>query len=104
MLSPGGGAGNKAAAVQKIKTAADVIVLAMNAFEVGSKEQQALMRAAQALSGIVGKSTGTNMVPADITAMAQAAQKGPPSGAPPPGVMPGGPPPGAGAEPPPMAA
>lgn len=103
MLSPGGGAGNKAAAVQQVKAVLPAIIMAMMAFEAGSKEQQALMRAASALNPLFGKAEGQNMVPAGLATMAQAGKGGPLSTAPPPGIAPDAKPP-AGMEPggPPM--
>jgi hypothetical protein len=87
MLSPGGGAGNKAAAVQQVKAATPALLIAMMAFEPGSKEFQALNRALSALGPVFGKAEGSNMVPAGIAAMAQASKKGPLSAAPPPGLQ-----------------
>ncbi len=98
MLSPGGGDGNKAAAMQQVKIAIKPLLLASMAFEPGSKEQQALLRAVAALNPIFGKAEGTDMVPAGLAAMAQANKKGPLSAAPPPGSAPGGPPAGGGME------
>jgi hypothetical protein len=95
-LSPGDGAGRKSAAVQQVKTALPALLLASMAFEPGSKEQQALIRAVSALNPIFGKAEPQNMVPAGIASMANAAAKGP-QGAPPPGIPPSTtPPPGIG--------
>ena len=94
MLSPGGGAGNKAAAVQTVKALLPGLLHASMAFEAGSKEQQALIRAVSALNPIFGKAEGTNMVPAGLATLAQNARKGPLSAAPPPGLMPTDKPPG----------
>ena len=100
MLSPGGGAGNKAAAVQQVKAVMPAIMMAMMAFEAGSKEQQALNRALSALGPIFGKAEGTNLVPAALATMAQANKAGPLSAAPPPGLVSNNsPPPGMGAPP-----
>jgi hypothetical protein len=100
MLSPGGGAGNKAAAVQQVKAVMPAIMMAMMAFEAGSKEQQALNRALSALGPIFGKAEGTNLVPAALSTMAQAQKQGPLSAAPPPGLVSNNsPPPGMGAPP-----
>jgi hypothetical protein len=105
MMSPGAGAGNKAAAVQQIKTVLPALLLASMAFEAGSKEQQAVLRAISSLNPIFGKAEGANMVPAGLATMAQATKQGPLSAAPPPGLAsnptppPGmGLPPGAGPE------
>lgn len=86
MLSPGGGAGNQAAAVQSIKAVLPAILKASMAFPAGSKEQQAILRAVQALNPIFGKAEGSNMVPAGLAAMAMQAKQGPLSAAPPPGL------------------
>lgn len=100
MMSPGGGAGNQAAAVQKIKTAIDALVIAMAAFPAGSKEMQAVMRSVSALQPLFGKATGQNMVPAGIAAMGRDAASGKPPIMPPsPGAM-GAPPPPANIPPP----
>ncbi len=89
MMSPGGGAGNKAAAVQQVKAVLPALLMASMAFEAGSKEQQALLRSVSALNPIFGKAEGANMVPAGLATMAQAAkQGGPMSAAPPPGLKP----------------
>ena len=86
MLSPGAGAGNKAAAMQAVKPAIEILLKAAMAFEGGSKEQQALLRAVQSLNPMFGKAEGQNMVPAGLQAMAQASKQGPMSAAPPPGL------------------
>ena len=88
MLSPGGGGGNKAAAVQIVKALLPGLLHASMAFEAGSKEQQALIRAVSALNPIFGKAEGANMVPAGLATLAQTARKGPLSAAPPPGLIP----------------
>jgi hypothetical protein len=99
-LSPGDGAGRKAAALQQVKGALPALLLASMAFEPGSKEQQALIRAVSALNPIFGKAEPANMVPAALQGMAQAAAKGPMSAAPPPGIPPSPTPPrGMGAPP-----
>lgn len=101
MMSPGGGAGNKAAAIQSIKAVLPAILKASMAFESGSKEQQAVLRAVASLNPIFGKAEGDNMVPAGLAAMAMQAKQGPLSSAPPPGLVANNsPPPGmGGAEP-----
>jgi hypothetical protein len=105
MLSPGGGAGNKAAAIQSVKAVMPAILMASMAFEAGSKEQQAILRAVSALNPIFGKAEGANMVPAGLATMAQAAKQGPLSAAPPPGLTSNpSPPPGMGAGPEPAGA
>jgi hypothetical protein len=97
MLSPGGGAGNKAAAIQSVKAVMPMLLHASMAFEGGSKEQQALLRALSSLNPLFGRAEGANMVPAGLATMAQASQKGPLSAAPPPGLISNNqPPPGMG--------
>lgn len=100
MLSPGAGEGNKAAAIQSVKAVLPAILKASMAFEAGSKEQQAILRAVAALNPIFGKAEGSNMVPAGLAAMAMQAKQGPLSAAPPPGLVANPtPPPGMGAAP-----
>ena len=84
----------RASAMNEVRTANDVLLHALNSFDQGSKEMQAILRAITALNTIGGKATGANMVPAGIAAMAQASNRGPPTTAPPPGVAGGGAPPG----------
>src|ERR1700722_14409613 len=72
MMSPGAGAGNKAAAVQSVKAVMPMLLKASMAFEAGSKEQQALLRAMSSLNPIFGKAEGANMVPAGLAQMAMA--------------------------------
>lgn len=88
MLSPGAGAGNKAAAVQTIKALMPGLLKAAMAFEGGSKEQQAILRAVSSLNPVFGKAEGANMVPAGLAALAMEAKKGQPTAAPPPGLKP----------------
>jgi len=91
MMSPGGGAGNRAAATQQIKAVMPALLMSAMAFESGSKEQQAILRAISSLNPIFGKAEGQNMVPAGIQAMAQASKAGgPPTTSPPPGAAAGG--------------
>ena len=100
MLSPGGGAGNSAAAVQSIKAVLPAILKASMAFPAGSKEQQAILRAVASLNPIFGKADGDNMVPAGLAQMAMSAKQGPMSSAPPPGLISNNaPPPGMGTPP-----
>ena len=96
-LSPGDGAGRKAAAIHTVKALLNPLLVASMAFEAGSKEQQALIRAVSALNPIFGKAEQTNMVPAAMQQMVMQGAKGPGgSQPPPPGPMmpPGGKPPG----------
>jgi hypothetical protein len=98
MMSPGAGAGNKAAAVQTVKAIMPAILKAAMAFEGGSKEQQALLRAMSSLNPIFGKAEGANMVPAGLQQLAMANKAGSMSSAPPPGLVSNNaPPPGMGA-------
>jgi len=89
MMSPGAGAGNRAAATQQIKAVMPALLMSAMAFESGSKEQQAILRAISSLNPIFGKAEGQNMVPAGLASMAAAARGGGPlSAAPPPGIAP----------------
>jgi hypothetical protein len=78
MSAPGGGAGNKAAAVSLVKAVMPTILRAAMAFDSGSKEQQALLRAAQALNPVFGKAGGDETVPAAVRQIAMNAQRGGP--------------------------
>jgi hypothetical protein len=89
MLSPGAGAGNRAAATQQIKSVMPALLTAAMAFDAGSKEQQAILRAISSLNPIFGKAEGANMVPAGIATLANAAKAGQMTASPPPGVVPG---------------
>lgn len=93
MVSPGAGAGNKAAAMQSVKAAVGTITLASMAYPPGSKEATHLYNAIRELNKVAGSAQGENMVPAGIASMAQAASKGPMSAAPPPGIKPNSTPP-----------
>jgi hypothetical protein len=87
MLSPGGGAGNQAAAASTVKAVTPTLIKAMLAYEAGSKEFQALNRAIAALAPVFGKPDAQNTVPAAIAQMVQnAKQGGPIASAPPPGL------------------
>jgi len=89
MMSPGAGAGNRAAATQQIKAVMPALLMSAMAFEAGSKEQQAILRAISSLNPIFGRAEGQNMVPAGLASMAAAARGGGPlSAAPPPGISP----------------
>lgn len=87
MVSPGGGAGNMAAAMVGVKRAHAALTGYLTAFPAGSKEQQAMFRALAALNTIVKDA------PAETSAASQrqndvqgASTSGPLAGAPPPGV------------------
>jgi hypothetical protein len=87
MVSPGGGAGQKAAAMGDIKAVMRTLQMRMLAFEPGSKEFQALMRALSALNPMFGQATGADLGPAAIRSMAATQNTGGPlAGVPPPGV------------------
>ena len=87
-MSPGDGAGRRAAAMQSVKALLEPMLVASMAFEPGSKEQQALIRAVQSLNPLFGRAQPGGMVPAALQSMAQANAKGPMSGGPPPGIAP----------------
>lgn len=89
MMSPGAGVGNRAAATQQIKAVMPALFMSAMAFESGSREQQAVIRAISSLNPIFGKADVQNMVPAALASMATAARGGGPmSAAPPPGIQP----------------
>jgi hypothetical protein len=71
-----------------VKAALEPLLLASMAFEPGSKEQQALIRAVSALNPVFGKTAPGGMVPSALQSMAQANAKGPAAAAPPPGIAP----------------
>jgi hypothetical protein len=89
MLSPGSGAGNKAAAAARIKGFLGPLLEAATAFEPGTKENQAIINAYRALTPVFGKAdhNSPNMVPAALQALSAQGHKGPLSAAPPPGLM-----------------
>lgn len=96
MLSPGGGLGAQAAAINKIKSLHDQVIESIGQFPSGSREQQALLRVAQTLSLFTKQGPGGP----------GGAGAGPPGGVPPaisamnmPGAPPG--PPGMPPMPPP---
>ena len=101
MVSPGQGAGAKAAAIAKIKAAAEQIRSVLNAFEIDSKESNALMGALRTLNPVFGKPQDTDLGPAARAQMAQPPPS-PLAGMAPPGMAGGGggpppaPPPGMG--------
>jgi hypothetical protein len=92
MVSPGGGAGQKAAAMANIRAVMRALQVSMHAFEPGSKEFQGLMRAMSALNPLFGQAQAADLGPAAIRQMASAqgaaggGPGGPLAGAPPPGV------------------
>lgn len=89
MASPGGGAGNQAAALSNIKACMRTMQMSMLAYEPGSKEFQGLMRALSALNPLFGESKGGDLTPAALRHMASSQNLGGPlAGAPPPGIQP----------------
>lgn len=102
-LSPGGGAGQEAAAIADIKMAIPLLTKSINAFPVGDKRKQALLRAVQALESNFGKQEHDGLMPAAAQRITQAAKMGQGlsnHNMAPPGIMLGGPapmtPPGGG--------
>lgn len=88
MAAPGGGAGNKAAAVAQLKAIVPTLYKILSAFEFGSKENAAVQRALTALSPIAGKTEEDSLVPSAIQQMALAAKGGAIKSAPPVGLSP----------------
>lgn len=86
MTAPGGGEGNKAAAVAQLKAIIPTLYKIMAAFPPGSKENSAMLRAVTAMSPIAGKTEQNSLVPAAIQQMAAAAQSGGLKNAPPVGL------------------
>lgn len=104
MQSPGDGAGNRAAAFQLLKQITTAAYKVGMAFPVGSPEAQAISDAIKKFQSVVGKAEKTIPGQAGLIALASQAQKGPLSGAPPPGIAPTNtPPPGVEQPPPGMA-
>lgn len=92
MASPGGGAGNQAAATAMLKSIVPTLYKLLAAFPFGSKENSAVSRALTALSPIAGKTEENSLVPAAIQQMALAAKGGQLKSAPPVGISPAQPP------------
>ena len=96
MVSPGGGAGNEAAADAMIQTALPGLHKALSAYPVGSKKYAAVLNALRALTANFGKQQTEGLVPSAINQLAMAAKgQSPLQAAPPPGAgaappMPGG--------------
>lgn len=106
-LSPGSGAGHEAAAQADIKAVIPMLTKNLNAFPIGDKRRQALMRAVTALEAHFGKSENDDLTGAAVQRMGAAAKSGQGlqgHNMPPPGIMLGGPSPvpgiGGGAPPP----
>lgn len=96
-LSPGGGAGNRAAGVALIKTAMQGLIKFMASQPPDSHEFKAVNKAISALIPVFGKSgPEDSLVPAGIQQMGMAAKTGGPlASAPAPGLQ-AAPPPGGG--------
>jgi hypothetical protein len=71
MLSPGAGAGKRAAAVAKVKQAAEIIREAGLGFDIGSKEFNAINGALRTLNPVFGKPSDQDLGPAARAQMAQ---------------------------------
>jgi hypothetical protein len=101
MTSPGGGAGNEAAADAVVAAAIQALHKAMAAYPIGSKKYLSTVHAIRALAPNFAKQETQQMVPGAIAQMAQAARPGggPMAAAPPPGLAPA-PLPGGGGAPP----
>lgn len=78
VVSPGGGAGQSAAASAAVKAIMPILHKALSAFEVGSKEYMAVMDAVKKLSGVFAKPSGSNLVPAAIQDIMGKAKAGTP--------------------------
>ena len=89
-MSPGGGAGNKAASVALVKTAMQGLIKFMSALPPESKEFKAVNKAISALIPVFGASSAEDsLVPAAIQQMGMAAKAGGPlASAPAPGLQP----------------
>lgn len=96
VLSPGGGAGNQAAAAGILKSVIPFLHNALTALPVNSPQYKAVDKALASLTPVFGAPQEGNVVPASILAMAQAAKSGsmPLANAAPP--LAASPPPGAG--------
>lgn len=101
VLSPGGGAGNQAAASGILKSVIPFLHNALTALPVNSPQYKAVDKALAALTPVFGAAQGGNVVPSSILALAQAAKSGaspfanaapPLAAAPPPGGGPATPP------------
>src|SRR6516164_11808577 len=87
MVSPGGGAGNLASAISQIKTVHTALTKHLNAFPAGSKEQQAVFRALQALNTVIKDAPPENSKAAVQSMLHGGASAGGPlAGTPPGGV------------------
>lgn len=97
--SPGGGAGNEAAAIADVKSCLPIMMKAVNQLPAGDKFRQALLRAVMSIEAHIGKSQTEDLTPAAGQRIAQAAKPGmglQGHNMPPPGLSLGGPSPMAG--------
>jgi len=92
MAAGGPGAGAQAAAVSLVKAIMPTLLRAAMAFPSGTKEQQAVLRAASALNPVFGRATGDETVPAAVRQIAMNAQRGGPAPGPPTPMEPASPP------------
>src|SRR5215472_18914251 len=93
MTAPGAGAGNEAATDALIAAIMPTLYKALQAYQLGSKKNQAVLNAIRALTPTFGKQETQTMVPAAIQQLAMNAKAGGPmAGAPPPPLAPAAPP------------
>jgi hypothetical protein len=99
MTSPGGGAGNEAATDAMIAAVMPTLFKALQAYQLGSKKQQAVLNAVRALTPTFGRAEAQAMAAPAIQQMAMNQKPGGPmanapmppiAAAPPPGAKPGG--------------
>lgn len=95
MAAPGGGEGNKAAAIAQLKSIFPLMYKVLAAFPAGSKEWSAVSRALTALGPVVGKTEEDSLVPSAIQQLAVASKAGGLKNAPPVGLAAASPPGGA---------
>lgn len=93
MTAPGAGAGNEAATDALIAGVMPTLYKALQAYQLGSKKNQAVLNAIRALTPTFGKQETQALVPAAIQQMAMNAKPaGPMAGAPMPPLSPAAPP------------
>ena len=76
MLSPGGGEGNKAAALAQGKAIMPVLHRVLGALPVGSKEYQMVLRMLTDGAKVFGEPQEGNLIPAAVQQMGKAAAGG----------------------------
>lgn len=76
MMAGGAGKGNEAAAGAQVKAVMGPLHQALAAYPVGSKEYKGILRALTALQPIFGQAQDSNLVPAAVSQMANAAKTG----------------------------